>query len=150
MPAIPSLRRRSIEQAEENEMFKQFITATWLSATVAASVFSPLAAAADAGAGKKLFRQCAACHALDGKNRVGPDLHGVVGRPVASAEGFRYSKAMVAFGEGGKVWDEQLLAEYLAAPRTLVKGTTMVYAGLKKPDDIANLIEFLKDPAAAN
>ena len=131
-------------------MSSQFTTATWLSAIVVASVFSPTAAAADAGAGKKLFRQCTACHALDGKNRVGPHLDGVVDRPVASVEGFRYSKAMVAFGEDGKVWDEQRLAEFLASPRTAVKGTTMVFAGLKKPDDIANLIEFLKDPASAD
>jgi cytochrome c len=131
-------------------MFKQFTTATWLSAIVAAAIFSPAAASADADAGKKVFRLCAACHALDGKNRVGPHLDGVVGRPVASAEGFRYSKAMVAFGEDGKVWDEQRLAEYLTSPRTVVKGTTMVYAGLKKPDDIANLIEVLKESAAAN
>ncbi len=131
-------------------MFKYFTTATWLSAIVAASLFSPAAAAADATAGKKAFRLCAACHALDGKNRVGPHLDGVVDRPVASVEGFRYSKAMVAFGEDGKVWDEQHLAEYLAAPRTTVKGTTMAFAGVKKPEDIANLIEFLKDPAAAD
>ncbi len=131
-------------------MSSQFTTATWLSAIVAASLLSPVAEAADAAAGKKLFRQCMACHALDGKNRVGPHLTDIVERPVASLEDFRYSKAMVAFGEDGKVWDEPLLAEYLAAPRTVVKGTTMVYAGLKKPEDIANLIEFLKDPAAAD
>ena len=131
-------------------MFRQFTIATWLSTIVAASLLSPVAEAADAAAGKKVFKLCAACHALDGKNRVGPHLDGVVGRPVASLENFRYSKAMVVFGEDGKVWDDQQLAEYLAAPRTVVKGTTMVFAGIKKPDDLANLIAFLKDPAAAD
>jgi len=131
-------------------MFRKFKVATWLSAIFVASLFTPVANAADAAAGKKTFRLCAACHALDGKNRVGPHLDGVIGRSVASVEGFRYSKAMVAFGEDGKVWDEQHLAEYLAAPRTTVKGTTMAFAGVKKPEDIANLIEFLKNPAAAN
>lgn len=134
----------------ESKAIKPFTTATWLSVLVAASVFSSVVAAADADAGKKVFRQCAACHALDGKNRVGPHLDGVIDRPVASVEGFKYSKAMAAFGESGKVWDEQHLAEYLAAPRTVVKGTTMVFAGLKKSEDIDNLIEFLKDPAAVD
>lgn len=130
-------------------MLKILIKATSLSAIIATSLFSGKAIAADVGAGKKLFRQCAACHALDGKNRVGPHLDGVVGRPIATAEGFKYSKAMTAFADGDKIWDEQRLAEYLAAPRTVVKGTTMAFTGLKKADDIANVIEFLKDPNAA-
>jgi len=131
-------------------MSRQITIIGRLSALGVALALSSQAGAADAEAGKRVFRQCGACHALDGKNRVGPHLDGVVDRPVASLEGFRYSKAMVAYGEDGKVWDEDRLAEYLVAPRTAVKGTTMVFAGLKKPQDIANLIEFLKDPAAAD
>lgn len=130
-------------------MYKPLIAAAWVLAIAVTLLFSPPAEAADAAAGKKLFRQCGACHALDGKNRVGPHLDGIVDRPVASAEGFKYSKAMVAFGEGAKVWDEQRLAEFLASPRTAVKGTTMVFTGLKKPEDIANVITFLKDSEAA-
>ena len=136
--------------AKENEMFRQFTTVTWLSAIIAAFLFSPVAAAADAVAGKKTFRLCAACHTLDAKNRVGPHLADLVGRPVASVEGFKYSKAMVAFAEDGKTWDEEHLTEYLASPRTVVKGTSMAFAGIKKPEDIANLIEFLTDPDAAD
>lgn len=104
----------------------------------------------DASAGAKTFKQCAACHnATDAKNKVGPSLMGIVGRPVATVDGFKYSAAMKEFGTDGKVWSEELLAEYLPKPRELVKGTTMAFAGLKKPEDIANLIAYLKDPAAA-
>lgn len=129
-------------------MFKTLTPLSALLALGAAFAFTT-PAAADAAAGKKVFRLCMACHAMDGKHRVGPDLTDIVGRPVASMDGFRYSKAMVAFGEDGKVWDEELLAEYLKAPRTVVKGTTMVFAGIRKDEDLANLIEFLKDPSAA-
>lgn len=149
MSAIPLPRRWWIKRTEVNRTFKPLIAAAWVSAIAVTLLFSPPAEAADAAAGKKLFRQCGACHALDGKNRVGPHLDGIVDRPVASAEGFKYSKAMVAFGEGAKVWDEQRLAEFLASPRTAVKGTTMVFTGLKKPEDIANVITFLKEPEAA-
>ncbi|MBB3978943.1 cytochrome c [Rhizobium azooxidifex] len=102
----------------------------------------------DAAAGATVFKKCAACHSVDPTNKVGPSLKDVVGRPVASIEGFRYSKAMIAFGEG-KTWDEALLTEYLAAPRAVVKGTSMAFAGLKKPEDVANVIAYLKAPPAA-
>ena len=102
----------------------------------------------DAAAGATVFKKCAACHSVDPTNKVGPSLKDVVGRPVASIEGFRYSKAMIAFGEG-RIWDEALLTEYLAAPRAVVKGTSMAFAGLKKPEDVANVIAYLKAPPAA-
>ena len=54
----------------------------------------------------------------------------------------------MAFG-AGKTWDEALLAAYLPAPRSLVKGTTMAFAGLKNPEDVDNIIAYLRDPAAA-
>ncbi|MFD1328944.1 c-type cytochrome [Mycoplana ramosa] len=102
----------------------------------------------DATAGKTVFKKCIACHAIDPVNRVGPSLGGVIGRPVASVDGFKYSKAMQEFGKD-KVWDEATLTQYLAEPRKVVKGTTMVFVGLKKPEDIENLLAYLKDPAAA-
>ncbi|MCM2473040.1 cytochrome c family protein [Rhizobium sp. CG5] len=103
----------------------------------------------DAVAGAKVFKVCSACHtATEAKNKVGPSLMGVVGRPVATVEGFKYSKAMTEFGADGKVWDEARLTEYLPKPKDLVKGTTMAFAGLKKPEDVANVIAYLKDPAA--
>ncbi|MBX9458501.1 MAG: cytochrome c family protein [Rhizobium sp.] len=109
-----------------------------------------LAHAGDAKKGAIVFKKCQACHtATEAKNRVGPTLQGVVGRQVAVVEKFKYSKAMKEFG-AGKTWDETLLATYLATPRDIVKGTTMAFAGLKKPEDIADIIAYLQDPAAAN
>ena len=119
---------------------------------LAAALTVPAAAAfaeGDAVAGAKVFKQCQACHsAVDDKNKVGPSLMGVVDRPVATVPGFKYSKAMTEFGAGGKVWSEDLLKEYLPKPRDLVKGTTMTFAGLKKEDDIENVIAYLKNPTA--
>ena len=104
----------------------------------------------DAVAGAVVFKKCAARHtATEPANKVGPTLMGVIGRPVASVEGYAYTPAMKAFGEGGKVWDETLLTEYLPNPKVLVKGTKMAFPGLKNPDDVANVIAYLKNPAAA-
>lgn len=125
-------------------MPRKFITLAALALAVL-----PAHAEGDAVAGKKAFRKCAACHTVETGNRVGPTLAGIVGRPVASVDGFRYSAAMKDFAAGGKVWDEALLAEYLAAPKTVVKGTSMAFAGIKKDEEIAGLIAYLKDPASA-
>lgn len=104
----------------------------------------------DAKAGAMVFKKCGACHtATEATNKVGPSLMGVVGRPVATAAGYNYSPAMKAFGEGGKVWDEATLTTYLADPKAVVKGTKMSFVGLKKPEDVANVIAYLKDPASA-
>ncbi|MDI7860821.1 cytochrome c family protein [Rhizobiaceae bacterium n13] len=103
----------------------------------------------DAAAGATVFKKCTACHtATEPKNKVGPSLMGIVGRPVATVEGFNYSPAMKKFGEG-KVWDDALLEEYLPNPKVLVKGTKMAFAGVKNPEDVINLVAYLKDPAAA-
>lgn len=108
-----------------------------------------IAHAGDAKNGAIVFKKCMACHtATTPINRVGPNLQNLVGRAIATAEGYNYSTAMKDFGTG-KVWDEATLTTYLAAPRAMVKGTRMAFAGLKKPEDIADVIAYLKDPAAA-
>ena len=101
---------------------------------------------AKVAAGEKVFKKCKACHAVgeSAKNKVGPQLNDLFGRVPGSIEGYKYSKAMVAYGKDGKVWDEENLAAYLAGPKKVVKGTKMSFAGLKKPDDIANIIEYLE------
>jgi cytochrome c len=108
---------------------------------------APAHAEGDAVAGKAVFRKCAPCHSTEPVNRVGPTLSGVVGRPAASVADYNYSPAMTAFADGGKVWSEALIAEYLMAPKAMVPGTRMTFAGLKKIEDIANLIAYLKAPA---
>ncbi|WP_417247807.1 c-type cytochrome [Celeribacter sp.] len=99
-----------------------------------------------AAAGEKVFKKCKACHQVgDGaKNRTGPILNGVYGAPVAHIEDFRYSKDFEAAHEEGVVWDEAHLAEFLAKPKGVYKKTKMSFAGLKKDDDIAAVIEYLK------
>ena len=105
--------------------------------------------AGDAKLGAVVFKKCMACHsATEATNKVGPSLMGLIGRPVASVEKFKYSDGMKKFGEG-KVWDEALLTTYLPAPRDVVPGTKMAFAGLKKPADVENVIAYLKDPASA-
>lgn len=109
---------------------------------------------ADAAAGEAAFRKCQACHTPDegGANKVGPNLWDIVNRPIASHEGFSYSSAMRDFSEGGSVvWDYEHLSEFLKAPRSYVSGTAMAFAGIKNPEEEANLIAYLRtlsaDPA---
>lgn len=105
----------------------------------------PALAEGDAAAGEKVFKKCAACHVVDSdKKKVGPSLQNVIGRAAGTMEGFKYSKVMVEAGEGGLVWSEEEIAAYLANPKGYMKGNKMSFAGLKKEDDIANVIAYLK------
>jgi cytochrome c len=109
-----------------------------------------LALAGDAAKGAAAFKKCRACHTVDeGVNRVGPSLHAIVGRPIATVDKFRYSKPMKDYAATAGTWDEEKLAHYLAAPRDVVPGTTMAFAGIKNPAEIEDLITYLKDPKAA-
>lgn len=117
---------------------------------LAVSTFSataqPLAerlASADPAKGAAVFKKCRACHTLEegGAHRVGPNLWGVIGRPVASAEGYpRYSQSLQDFGG---VWELDRLDAYVEKPRAVVPRGTMAFAGLSKPNDRANLIAHL-------
>nr|WP_245337431.1 cytochrome c family protein [Shinella sp. HZN7] len=104
-------------------------------------------ATADATAGETAFKKCASCHTSEkgGPNKVGPGLWDIVNRPVASHEGFSYSAGMTTFSEGQKVvWDYDHLSYFLEAPKKHVPGTAMGFAGLKKNDERANLIAYLR------
>jgi len=105
---------------------------------------TPLLAAADPAAGEKLSRACVACHSFEqgGPNKVGPNLWNVVGGPHAHVEGFAYSSAMAALAD--KPWDYEALNAFLANPKQAVPGTKMNYAGMKKVEDRANLIAWMR------
>ena len=94
--------------------------------------------------GEALYdRVCATCHnaTVEGPRKLGPTMHGVVGRKVASVEGFRYSTAK---RDADLVWTPDKLNPYLLNPREFMPGTTMAYAGLKNDTDRANVIAYLQ------
>lgn len=96
----------------------------------------------DIAAGEAVFVQCKACHVIDpGVNRVGPSLHGVVGREAGTVAGFPYSAAVRT---SGITWSEAKLFEYLETPRRVIPGTMMSYAGLSDPQQRADVIAYLK------
>ena len=94
--------------------------------------------------GEKVFRKCQACHAAGegAKNKVGPVLNDLFGRKPGSLPDYKYSEAMIAFGQD-HVWDEATLTTYLHDPRGVVKGTKMVFPGLKKDEDIQAVLAYL-------
>ncbi len=96
-------------------------------------------------AGEKVFKKCKACHQVGekAKNRSGPILNDIIGRPAGTVDGFRYSKALKAQAEAGLVWDEESLAAFLANPKGFMKGTKMSFKGLKKEADIAAVAAYL-------
>jgi len=99
----------------------------------------------DIVAGEKVFQRCVSCHVVvDKTNKNGPTLRGVVGRPVASVDGFAYSDAMKAFGATGAVWDEATLDKFLEDTIGFIIGVRMVITPVRRDADRANLIAFLK------
>jgi cytochrome c len=103
---------------------------------------APAADAGDPTKGAQVFKKCQACHNIGpgATIKVGPPLNGIVGRPAASIEGYRYSHAMQ---NSGLVFDAPTLTIYLKSPKALVPGTAMAFVGLKKDQDIADVIAFL-------
>ena len=109
------------------------------------SGFASMVASADPADGEKVFRKCKACHVADSEqNRVGPHLVGLVGRDVASVEGFRYSSALEEFG--GQ-WTEDRLNQWLENSNDLVPGNKMSFAGLKSEDDRAAVVAYIESLA---
>lgn len=113
---------------------------------LSASTFAA-SAEGDAEAGMKAFNRCKACHSADEPtNKVGPHLVDIIGRKAGGLEDFqaKYSDAMKKKGEEGLVWDETTIAAYLTDPKGYIPGNKMAFSGLKKPEDVANIVAYLK------
>jgi cytochrome c len=99
------------------------------------------ASAQNAAEGEKVFRQCKACHSLEaGKKGVGPSLNGLIGRQSGSLADFAYSPAMK---NAGVTWNEENLSKYIADPKGFVAGNKMAFAGVKKEEDLKNVVAYL-------
>jgi cytochrome c2 len=111
-------------------------------------IAGPAHADGDLANGEKVFKKCGACHMVgdDAKTKVGPVLNGLFGRTAGTLEEYagKYSKDMVKAGEDGLVWTEETLNTYLEKPKDMVAKTKMAFAGLKKDEDRADVIAYLK------
>lgn len=103
-----------------------------------------LLAAGDASKGARVFKKCATCHTVDngGANKTGPNLHNIIGRAIGSHAGFGYSDALSTHGGD---WTYELLDAYFAKPAKAIPGNKMSFAGLRKAEDRANLIAYLRE-----
>ena len=92
--------------------------------------------------GEKVFKRCSACHmiAAGGKNMIGPNLWSVLGKKTGVEPGYKYSKALAAYG---KEWSFEEMNGFLIKPSAHVKGTKMAFAGLKKEKDRASVILYM-------
>ncbi len=137
-PHIPEEQAYPIEVAEVAPVGGE------AAAPAVAEPIADLLATADVAKGEKLFKVCAACHTIDagGANRVGPNLHGIIGAKHAHAAGFAYSDAMKA--KAGETWTVDALNEFIWNPKKTIAGTKMSYAGMKKAEDRAALIKYLQ------
>lgn len=101
--------------------------------------------AGDPAKGANVFKKCMACHAVGegAKNKVGPELNGIVGRKMGAVAGFNYSDTLKEHNAKGDVWTPEVLSAYLENPKAYMPGIKMVFAGLPKETDRADLLAYL-------
>ncbi len=108
-----------------------------------------LLANASAEKGAKVARKCLACHTFEegGANKVGPNLYNIIGEKAGEGRGYNFSKAMAAKGEEGYTWTYEHLDQYLANPKATIPGNKMTFVGLKKPEERADVIAYIRSLA---
>ena len=125
-------------------MHKLTLTALVIIASSAAAsgALAQDAAKGDPAAGKTSFNKCLACHSIGegAKNKVGPELNGLDGRKSGTAEGYNYTDANK---NSGITWSEAEFKEYIQDPRGKIKGTKMVFAGIKNENEANNLWAYV-------
>jgi cytochrome c len=111
-----------------------------------ASLSTTAMAEGDPAKGENVFKKCKICHQVGegAKNQVGPQLNGIIGRKAGSLPDFAYSPAMKEAGEKGLVWSEETIAKYSENPKDFVPKNKMAFVGLKKEDERADVIAYLK------
>lgn len=134
-----------VEPLKENAYKVEVVAAAAPGAPAAPTEAEPikdLMAKADVAQGEKISKVCASCHTFGAgePNKIGPNLHGVIGRHHAAVAGFAYSDVMKGM-QGA--WDQDALNKFLWSPKAYAPGTKMTFAGLKKPEDRAALIKWL-------
>jgi cytochrome c len=138
------IREMSVDESVWEEAYMRAVLAwavifmTFMSASAKAQ--------GDATKGEQIFKRCQACHVVNQPtNRVGPTLQGVIGRKAGSVEGFKYSEANK---NSDVIWDEATLDKYLTDPKAFMPGNKMAFPGLKKPEERADVIAYLKQASA--
>ena len=110
-----------------------------------------LLASADPAAGEASARRCVTCHSLgEGEaHKIGPNLYDTVMQPIAAAEGYSYSDALVAYAGEAEIWDYEHLDAFLLDPQATIPGTKMAFAGIDADQDRANVIAYLRSLSAS-
>ena len=142
-PKVSAYKVEGIDQATSTKQVSSETTKV-----VEAVNIKELLALGDLAHGEKVFKKCSACHmiAADGKNKIGPNLWGVIGRTAGSISDYNYSKAMKAYA---KKWSFEEMNSYLIKPQAYIKGTKMAFAGLRKEKDRASVILYMNSKSAS-
>ena len=141
----PKLSAYKVEGIDQDSSGQEVLAKT---AKVDAPVdIKALLAMGDLAHGEKVFKKCSACHmiAADGKNKIGPNLWGVIGRTAGVIDDYNYSKAMKAYA---KEWTFEEMNSYLIKPQAYIKGTKMAFAGLRKEKDRASVILYMNSKSS--
>ncbi|ADY64376.1 cytochrome c family protein [Rhizobium rhizogenes] len=124
---------------------RMIITAAMLAASAI-----PAFSEGDVAKGEAAFKRCSACHAIGegAKNKVGPQLNGIIGRTAGGDPDYNYSNAMKKAGGEGLVWTPEELRDFLSAPKKKIPGNKMALAGISKPEELDNLIAYIESASS--